>query len=948
MIMAGAYPRIMFVRRDFLTLIVASLAALSLAQVKSVRLNGVEVVENEVLVKLKPGKAGALSSAFKQAHGIDLAKPVGRGAYVRLHSTTRDVPTLLSLLRSRSDVESVQPNHVFHALDTTPNDTYFGTYLWGLKNNGGSYTSNPTATAGADIKAVKAWDFGTGSNQTTVCVIDTGVDYNHPDLNPNMWRAPSAYTVTIGGKSITVPAGSYGYNAITQVPDPMDDHSHGTHCAGTIGAVGNNNLGVTGVNWTASIMACKFLDKTGSGSESDAADCIEFIRQTKATFGAAANVRVLSNSWGGGDDVQVLRDAIEAANADGMLFVAAAGNSNSNNDVTPFYPSNYTSANVLAVAASNANDAKAGFSSYGKTTVDLAAPGVGILSTLPGGGYGWKSGTSMATPHVAGAALFLLSLNPNLTTQQLKDTLMNTVDPLPQWTNLVASGGRLNMYKAAASVGDFSLSSSADRAVQGSASSARVSSTALYGFRGSLDYSVSGAPDGMNITFSSTQAVGSDLVMTVLPSYAVAPGTYSITVTVTSNANATVQRTRTVVLNVVVDAGPNFSLGSPTASKTVGRKGTATYQLDVTGLFGFTGTVDLSVAGAPTDSTATFDTTSVAAGGSATLTVVTGANTPAGTFDLTVTGWATSGVTHQYHLTLIVNRPTDFQLVASPTSRTVVRGTATSFTLSVVSKLGFTGTADLVLEGGNGQVTGSLDASSVAADGTTTLTVNTAPDTNPGIVWFKITATSGSIVKATRVSVNVTLPPDFYLSATPATQTIRRGENATYGVTVNPQRGFNQTVNLSVSGLPSGATATFEPATLPGSGSTQLTVATAPETPAGTYTLTISGANTALVRTRTVRLVVREWPTFRLWVSPSNLNMASTGTRTTTAQVQLMNGFNSDVALSVDGGGPGVTASITGRTITVKTVGAAKGTYTFTVTGVGGGLTQTATFTVKV
>lgn len=932
-----------------LALLVATLASLSLAQVRSVVYKGTEVVENEVLVKLKPGKQAVLSESFRQANAIDIAKPVGRGQYVRLHSTAKDVPSLIQLLRSRSDVESVQPNHVFRATDTTPNDTYFNTYLWGLKNTAGSYPGNGSSTAGADIKATKAWDFGVGSNLSTVCVIDTGVDYNHPDLAANMWSAPATYTVTIGGKTITVPAGSHGYNAITQVPDPMDDHSHGTHCAGTIGAVGNNSLGVTGVNWTASIMACKFLASNGSGSESDAADCIEFIRQTKATFGAAANVRVLSNSWGGTDDAQVLHDAIDSANAAGMLFVAAAGNSNSNNDVTPFYPANYTSPNVLSVAASDANDNKAGFSCYGKTTVDLAAPGVGILSTLPGGGYGWKSGTSMATPHVAGVAYYLLSLNPNLTTQQLKDTLMNTVDTLSQWSNLTVTGGRLNMYKAAASVGDFSLSASGNHAVQGSSSSIRISSTALYGFRGNLNYSVSGAPSGLDISFSSTQAVGSDLVLTVAPSYAVAPGSYTITVTAQSSSSATVQRTRTLDVTVVVDAGPNFSLGSPESSKTVGRKGTATYEVDVNGLYGFAGNVNLSVNGLPTDANASFDTSSVSAGGSAVLTVVTGGNTPAGTFNLTVHGVdPTTFVSHDLSLTLVVNRPTDFQLVAAPTSRTVVRGTATSFSLTVVAKLGFTGSANLVVEGGNSQVTGSLDTSSVAADGSATLTVNTAPDTTPGIVWFKITATSGSIVKATRVSVNVTLPPDFWLSATPATQTIRRGESTTYGVTVNPQRGFSDAVNLSVSGLPSGATATFEPATVTGSGSTQLTVATAPETPAGTYTLTISGANTSLVRTRTVRLVVREWPTFRLSVSPSYLGMAATGTRTTTAQVQLLNGFNSDIALSVDGGGPGVTATISGRTITVKTVGAAKGTYTFTLTGVGGGITQTATFTVKV
>jgi subtilisin family serine protease len=263
-----------------------------------------------------------------------------------------------------------------------------------------------------------------------------------------MWSAPASYTVTIAGVPVTCAAGTHGFNAIARTCDPRDDNNHGSHVSGTIGSLGNNQLGVTGVNWNASIMGVKFLDASGSGSTSDAINAIEFAIQARNAFAAsgAANVRVLSNSWGGGGFSQGLLDEINKANAAGMLFVAAAGNSASSNDVTTFYPAGFTAPNIIAVAATNNADQLASFSNYG-TSVHLAAPGVDILSTTIGNGYQFFSGTSMATPHVSGAAALVLS-KCNLGVADLKATILNNVDVLPSLSGRVGTSGRLDVDKA--------------------------------------------------------------------------------------------------------------------------------------------------------------------------------------------------------------------------------------------------------------------------------------------------------------------------------------------------------------------------------------------------------------------------------------------------------------------------------------------------------------------
>jgi subtilisin family serine protease len=404
---------------------------------------GHEAASREVLVKFRNSRAN-VDAEVKQQVDVEDDRPVGNDGVRRLRSRTFDVETLVHFLQSHPDVEYAEPNYIVHST-AVPNDPLFGS-LWGLRNLG-QVVNGTSGVPGADIGAVNAWDISTGSTASVVGIIDTGINYSHPDLSANMWTAPAQFTVTVGGSNVTCAAGTFGFNAINRTCNPMDDNHHGSHTAGTVGARGNNGAGVAGVNWTARLMGLKFLDSTGSGALSDAVDAIEFAIQTKARFGSAANVRILSNSWGGTDFSQTLLNEVNRANTNDMLFVAAAGNGASNNDTTPFYPARFSAPNVIAVAATDSSDQLAGFSNWGHTTVHLGAPGVNILSTSLGSTYEYLNGTSMATPHVAGAAALVLS-RCALSTADLKTNLLSNVDPIASLTNLTITGGRLNVNKA--------------------------------------------------------------------------------------------------------------------------------------------------------------------------------------------------------------------------------------------------------------------------------------------------------------------------------------------------------------------------------------------------------------------------------------------------------------------------------------------------------------------
>ena len=392
---------------------------------------GKQVVANEIIVRLRATSISSPSPLGAVTEAGEVWKPIGNGLGLGvLHSGSRDVTALLNVFAKHPDVFYAEPNYILKGT-AVPNDPAW-TQLWGLQQ----------------ISASAAWNTTTGSAAYVAGVIDTGIDYTHPDLAANVWTAPSPFTVIINGSNITCPAGSHGFNAITLSCDPMDDNNHGTHVSGTIAAIGNNGLGVAGVNWNARVMGLKFLDSSGSGASSDAINAIEFAIQVKARFGSAANIRVLSNSYGGDGFSRAFSDEINKAGASDILFVAAAGNAAANDDATPFYPAGYNTANEIAVAATDATDALAYFSNFGAGTVQLGAPGVSILSTVRGGGYAYFSGTSMATPHVSGAALLTMAACPSFNTAAVRSAILNGVDRIGALSGRTATGGRLNVAAA--------------------------------------------------------------------------------------------------------------------------------------------------------------------------------------------------------------------------------------------------------------------------------------------------------------------------------------------------------------------------------------------------------------------------------------------------------------------------------------------------------------------
>jgi len=396
-----------------------------------------EFVAGEVLIRFQPGALPDRVSAIRDELGAqDLHRFASGGLHWKLGPGV-SVEQAIERFRNHPLVRFIEPNYVL-SIDVVPNDPRLGE-LWGLINTG-----QTGGTPDADIDADMAWNVSTGSDQILVGVIDTGIDYNHPDLAPNVWTNPGE----IPGNGIDDDGNGYvddihGWDFYNNDGDPFDDHSHGTHCAGTIGAVGNDGIGVAGVNWHVKIMGLKFLGSGGSGSTANAVLAVDY-----ATM---MGVRLTSNSWGGGGYSQELYDAIARANAANIAFVAAAGNGyGQNTDVTPNYPSAYDLPNIIAVAATDHNDQLADFSNYGPTTVDLGAPGVNILSTTPGNTYGTKSGTSMATPHTAGVAALILSVNPNVPVSQMKSVLLSATDPIPALAGRCVSGGRLNAFFAIA------------------------------------------------------------------------------------------------------------------------------------------------------------------------------------------------------------------------------------------------------------------------------------------------------------------------------------------------------------------------------------------------------------------------------------------------------------------------------------------------------------------
>lgn len=617
-----------------------------------------------------------------------------QGRLVRL-SGNRTVEQAIQEYRRDPNVLYAEPNYIVYAFGAPTDPQY--PQLWGLKNTGQT-VGGLAGTPGADIKAEQAWAVTTGSSSIVVGVVDSGVDYMHTDLAANMWNNPG----NISGCA----AGTHGYNAITKSCDPMDDNNHGTHVSGTIGAAGNNALGVVGVNWQTQIMGLKFLDSTGSGTTANAIAAIDFAITAKQ---AGVNIRVLNNSWGGSGFSQALLDEINKAGTNGILFVAAAGNNATNNDASPSYPCSYTAANLICVAATDQNDNLASFSNYGAGAVDLGAPGYNILSTIRNGSYAYFSGTSMATPHVSGSAALVLSApgQGSLTVDQLRNSILKSVDSIPSLAGKVGTGGRLNVCKA-----------------------------------------IPGCNNAPSPTRTPT--------WTPMPASTFTPSpTSSPTFAATRSPTATPPSTSTFTppptrVPSLVPA-PDFVIAANPGSRMIPSGASASYNVILAARNGYNSPVALSISGLPAGAIAQFNPSSVTPtpnGATSILSITTAATTPAGTWALTITGKDANvpGMIHGVVVTLVVGGKGggSFNLSLNESWLMLRRNSTGTFTVRVNPSGGFNSPVNLSVSGVPQGVSAVFNPNPLAPNvGPAFATLKLTASNASGFYWITITGTGG-------------------------------------------------------------------------------------------------------------------------------------------------------------------------------------------------------------
>jgi subtilisin family serine protease len=436
-----------------------------------------------VLVGFHDGVSAAERLAVERAAGGTLARRLGPAIKREGHGRAAGeeylspysvrVPAdhelaVVDRLRRSSAVAYAEPDYVLSA-SATPNDPSFS-LQWGDRNTGQaipvqeiseSVGAAANGTPGADDGAYKAWQVATGSRSIVIGETDTGVDYTHPDLAANIWSNPG----NVGGCA----QGTHGYNVLAKTCDPMDEDGtyggHGTHVAGILGAVGGNGTGVAGMNWQTTILPVRWMNNAASGSTSALIESLQWLVAAKQ---AGVNIRVENDSdtFFGTAYSQALSNEIDVMGANNILFVTSSGNTGNNNDEVAVqrYPCSYDRPSEICVAPSTNNDQLPSWANYGPHTVDLAAPGVSIYSTLRGGTYGYLSGSSMAAPQVAGAAALILSAAPSLSTEALKADILGHVDHLPALAGRVITGGRLDVCKALPGCGSLATQPPANTA----------------------------------------------------------------------------------------------------------------------------------------------------------------------------------------------------------------------------------------------------------------------------------------------------------------------------------------------------------------------------------------------------------------------------------------------------------------------------------------------------
>lgn len=399
-------------------------------------------VPGELIVRFTGESGPAGRDAVRQEAGVKLERSLtGAGLQLVQVESGQNIREAAEELQRSPKVLYAEPNFV-RRIEAVPNDPLFGN-LWGLDNRGQA-VGGVAGTVDADIDAPEAWNLTTGSPAVTAAVVDSGVDASHPDLQSSIWTNPGesgagreSNAVDDDGNGLTDDWRGWDWAADDNLP--RDENNHGTHVSGTIAASGDNAIGITGVSWSSRVMALRVLDANGSGS---VADLVSAYR-----YAAAKGARIVNASLGGSSFSRAELDAINAA--PNTLFVVAAGNGGADGigddvSVAPEYPCAYPAPNIVCVAASDQNDGLASFSNFGAESVDLAAPGVRTASTVPGGGYSLFSGTSMATPHVAGVAALIWAREPGASVSGVKAALLAGTDAKPAFTGRTVTGGRLN------------------------------------------------------------------------------------------------------------------------------------------------------------------------------------------------------------------------------------------------------------------------------------------------------------------------------------------------------------------------------------------------------------------------------------------------------------------------------------------------------------------------
>lgn len=414
-----------------------------------------EFVPNEVLIKFKSadGKSQSKALSLIQASVVETistnameAKGIAKGELI-LVSSKMNTLEAIKTIQDLPEVAYAEPNYIYRHNATSDDTFYVDGSLWGMYGDATSPANQYGSQAG------EAWAAGkTGSDQVYIGIIDEGYMYEHEDLSANAGVNPGEIAnngVDDDGNGYVDDVYGWDFDGgDNSIFDGVDD-DHGTHVAGTIGAAGGNSIGVAGVVWNVKMLGGKFLGRRG-GSLANAIKAVDYFTDLKQRHGI--NLVATSNSWGGGGFSQGLKDAIERANQAGILFIAAAGNSSNDNDASASYPSSYDNSNVIAVASITKTGGLSSFSNYGATSVDIGAPGSAIVSCVPVrskgnimSGYASYSGTSMATPHVSGAAALYASINPGATAAQIKNAILSAAVPTSSLNAKVLTNGRLDV-----------------------------------------------------------------------------------------------------------------------------------------------------------------------------------------------------------------------------------------------------------------------------------------------------------------------------------------------------------------------------------------------------------------------------------------------------------------------------------------------------------------------